>query len=147
MSMNANTSSVMPFNGTNYVVNGDGTISEANGNAVQGWKFGMEFPGPDEVLDKLDAFNRAREVLGEDGMQPPDAIRVLAEQRAAELDVEVGFQRVAKDDRLEWEVNVKTKRGIASASPSLTEKQQRELERDFLPIEAWKNAMREVGLL
>lgn len=134
----------------NFIVNANGTISEvrtSDNTNPKGWTFGMEFPNPDEMLDKIDAFDRAREVLGEDHLMPPDAIRVLADERAKQLGVEVGFTREVVDGRLEWRVTVKTKRGKVSAQPSLNENESVQLDDSFLPISAWKNALREVGLL
>jgi hypothetical protein len=135
------------FNGTNFQVTGTGTVRVAD-NDAQGWKFQFTggFPTPDEALDKLAAFQRAQDILG-DSEGPPDAIRVLAAARAKELDVRVSFHRALEGGEVVWRVAVHTKRGQVAAEPRLSEKQAAEIAEDFIPVEAWKNALRDVGLL
>lgn len=105
------------------------------------------FPSPDEALDHAMMMDKAMTWLRE-GEGPPDAIRVLAEERAKELDVRVDFARALDHlGDVVWQVEVTTKRGSLRAHPYLTEKERVELALDLLPVAAWKNAMREVGLL
>lgn len=110
---------------------------------------GQVFPDPDTVLDGMAALQRAQELLDE-GHGPPDAIRVLAEQRAQDLGVEVAFSRTLNDaGALRWRVTVGTRRGEVVAAPNLTQKQivEMAIDSDEWQIEGWKNALREVGLL
>lgn len=139
--------------GTNYVTKlknsmaGMGVSAASASQAMT--NFGVVasgFPSADEALDLAMMMDRAMQQLREDE-GPPDEIRVLADERAAHLGVEVTFEREVQGGQLEWRVSVKTKRGTLRARPTISEKALRELAETMIPVTAWKNALSEVGLL
>lgn len=142
------------FNGSNFIANISGSMASLGVSASAAAAsfssassaMNSAFPTAKDALDRVKAMDRALELLRDDA-GPPDAIRVLAAERAKEMDVQVSFVRALEAGEVVWTVIVRTKRGMIGKRPYLTEKQKAELATEFFAIEAWKNAMRDAGLL